>query len=185
MGSTRASGTNSLMAMTVEAAPARACSSSSVTGTYWSLATSYPLTNSPRATTAWSTGQYVCCRIRVPHVAWSRWKETPAETAAVYSLIGMATRPNEIVPEPIEWAGMSNPPIGNVYGILLESADAPTGPERAPQITRAPLLFVMRGCPARSRPGPSRAGAPDRAYRGRQASGGDGTGGRLRRRWAI
>src|SRR5712692_1269934 len=71
MGSTRGSGTNSLMAMTVDAAPARACRSASVTGTYWSLATSYPLTSAPRSTTAWSTGQYVCCRIRVPHVAWS------------------------------------------------------------------------------------------------------------------
>src|SRR6266851_9510259 len=57
--------------MTVDAAPARACRSASVTGTYWSLATSYPLTSAPRSTTAWSTGQYVCCRIRVPHVAWS------------------------------------------------------------------------------------------------------------------
>src|SRR5216684_2681774 len=185
MGSTRGSGTNSLMSMTVEAAPARACSSASVTGTYWALATSYPLTSSPRSTTAWSTGQYVCCRIRWPHVAWSRWKETPAETAAVYSLIGMATSPNEIVPEPIEWAGMTNPPIGDVYGILPESADAPTGLGRAPQITGAPLLFVMRGCPARSRPGLDPAAGPGRACRGRRASGGDGTGGRPRRRWAF
>src|SRR5712692_384885 len=123
------------MAMTVDAAPARALSSASVTGTYWSLATSYPLTSSPRSTTSWSTGQYVCCRIRAPHVVWSRWKETPAETAAVYSLIGMATSPNEIVPEPIEWAGMTNPPIGDVYGILLESGDAPpvTAARRAPR----------------------------------------------------
>src|SRR6266852_6685820 len=103
------------MSMTVESAPSRAFSSSSVTGTYWSLATSYPLTSSPRSTTAWSTGQYICCRIRWPHVAWSRWKATPAETAAVYSLIGTATSPNEIVPEPIEWAGITNPPRRDVY----------------------------------------------------------------------
>ena len=111
MGSTRGSGTNSVMSMTVDAPPSRALSSASVTGTYWSLATSYPLTSSLRSTTAWSTGQYICCRIRWPQVAWSRWKETLAEPAAVYSLIGMATSPNEIVPEPIEWAGMTNPPI--------------------------------------------------------------------------
>src|SRR5712692_6951833 len=94
------------MSMTVEAAPSRAFSSSSVTGTYWALATSYPLTSSPRSTTACSTGQYVCWRIRWPHVAWSRWKATPAEAAAVYSLIGMDTSPNEIIPEPIECDGM-------------------------------------------------------------------------------
>src|SRR5713226_4441691 len=97
----------------------------------------------------------------------------------------MATSPNEIVPEPIEWAGMTNPPIGNVYGILLESADAPTGLGRAPQIIRGPWLFVTRGGPARSWPGPSRAAAPDSASRGRRASGGDGTGGRPRRRSAF
>src|SRR6266849_8975937 len=27
----------------------------------------------------------------------------------------MATSPNEIVPEPIEWAGITNPPTGDVY----------------------------------------------------------------------
>src|SRR5216683_8227854 len=95
------------MSMTMDAAPSRAFSSSSVTRTYWSLATSYPLTRSLRATTSWSTGQYVCCRIRVPHLAWSRLKETPAEEAAVYSLIGMDTSPNEIVAEPIECGGIT------------------------------------------------------------------------------
>src|SRR5712692_4745518 len=87
------------MSMTLDASPSRAFNSSSVTGTYWSLATSYPLTSSPRSTTSWSTGQYVCCLIRLPHLACSRLKETPAEAAAVYSLIGMDTSPNEIVPE--------------------------------------------------------------------------------------
>jgi len=41
-------------------------------------------------------------RTRVPHGTWSRLKATPAEVAVVYSLIGMDTSPNEIVPEPIE-----------------------------------------------------------------------------------
>src|SRR5713101_6842907 len=95
------------MSMTLEASPSRAFSSSDLTRTYWSLATSYPLTRSLRSTTASSTGQTSCCRMRWPHVAWSRLNETPAEAAAVYSLIGMDTSPNEIIAEPSEWTGMT------------------------------------------------------------------------------
>jgi hypothetical protein len=44
--------------------------------------------------------------MRLPHFAWRRLNDTFPPEAAVYSLIGMETSPNEIVPEPIECGGM-------------------------------------------------------------------------------
>src|SRR5262249_48053630 len=45
--------------------------------------------------------------MRLPHLAWRRWKLTPAEDAAVYIRIGIDTNPKEIVPDPIECGGMT------------------------------------------------------------------------------
>jgi hypothetical protein len=53
-------------------------------------------------------GQKVCCLIREPHFACSMLNATPADEAAVYIRTGMLTRPNEMVPEPMEWGGIES-----------------------------------------------------------------------------
>ena len=77
------SGTNSAMSMTLEASPSSDLISSSVKRTYWSLANSYPFTIWLRSTTSLSTGQNICWRRRLPHLAWSWLKLTPPAEAAV------------------------------------------------------------------------------------------------------
>src|SRR5215468_1726748 len=60
-----------------------------------------------RSTTSLSTGQIICWRRRLPHLAWSWLKLTPPAEAAVYILTGMETSPKEIVPDPSECGGMA------------------------------------------------------------------------------
>src|SRR5262245_50083748 len=100
------------MSMSLDASPSRDFSSSSATRTYWSLVNSYPLTSSLRSTTTLHTGQNVYCRIRDPHLACSMLNATPFDDAAVNILTGMLTRPNEMVPEPMEWGGIVERPPG-------------------------------------------------------------------------
>src|SRR6185436_9482425 len=97
------------MSIIFDASPSRAFSSSSVNCTYWSFANSYPLTREDRSTTSLQVGQINCWRIRLPHLPCNWLKETPAEVDAENILIGMETRPKEMVPDPTECSGISSP----------------------------------------------------------------------------
>src|SRR5690606_2961282 len=62
------------------------------------------------STTTPSFAQMYCCFKREPQSLCSRLKEIAFEDCvALYSLTGIATRPNEIVNEPIERAAMGRP----------------------------------------------------------------------------
>src|SRR5438477_12814378 len=114
MGSTWSSGTNSSMSIIFEASPSRALSSSSVNCTYWSFANSYPLTRAERSTTSLQVGQMSCWRMRPPHLGWIWLKAMPLEEAAENILTGIDTRPNEIVPDPMECGGIRRSSSGEV-----------------------------------------------------------------------
>src|SRR5262245_9253949 len=67
-------------------------SSSDLKRTYSSFEISYPLIVSSRGTGPW-IGHSRRIWIRLPHLAWRRWKATPCEVVAVKSWTGITARP--------------------------------------------------------------------------------------------
>src|SRR5262245_41907090 len=97
------------MSIMRDASPSSAFSSSSVNWTYWSLANSYPLVSVLRSTTSLQVGQIICWRTRPPHLGWSWLNDTPPAEAAVYMRMGIETRPNEMLADPVECGGIVSP----------------------------------------------------------------------------
>src|SRR5215475_15463570 len=95
-----------------------------------------------RSTTSLSTGQYICWRRRLPHLAWSWLKLTPPAEAAVYILTGMETSPKEIVPDPSECGGMA----GTLQIVrFCETLHGSTGPAMLQGLGRCCARIVVVG----------------------------------------
>src|SRR5437773_7362679 len=118
--------------------------------------------------------------MRPPHLGWSWLNETLSDEAAVNILTGIETRPNEMVPEPMECGGMRG--FLQVGGVASQAntvfycpqprsdrpspgdpstrADARSQETQAPFIARSEAGSLRVGAPAIARPAARGLGLP-------------------------